>query len=161
MENEDLTRVCNEWYETAQATGKPTDHYDFLRVNLPPLLSDQARAAVASQGDTPVVVAIDGSRFLCLRIEPPTPEAEQPALRVSSLSLDSHPRLDLQAYLEYMPQASFAMRRWTLIGPDRDPITVSTRKLLRGFSDFNENGDALMIEVADRLGWPLPRDPLA
>jgi hypothetical protein len=152
------TRAANDWLEATEAEELPTGLYGALGRGLTELLSDDAAAGIGYIDDSPVVVALDGHRFICITVRAADTEEGQAAVEAFSYPLNAPLRLDVHSRLEQHRRSTFRARLWTLSGSGLQPLSVSTRRAPANSPESDPRGEAVLSEVARTLGWPLPSD---
>jgi hypothetical protein len=157
MEQEAARQLANNWHDVAEEFGYSDDGYRELSRGLRLALSDNAFAGIGFQADGLVVLALDNDCFVRLRVETSTDQTE-PAVSASALPLRNCARLDLSSTRERSRRddSVYLIRNWTLISAGAEPTQVTTRVPLSRSLVIDPGGDAVMIAVAERLGWPLP-----
>jgi hypothetical protein len=144
-----------KWYDAADEMSVPTAAHSALRRILGWVLSDKAIVGVAFQHDQPVVVAVDGSRLICVRHEDPSVQGAEAVIALDSVPLDVQLRVGLVVAQQMHGNRPFLVRKWTIGEPNGSPLKVETRTPINDWQ-ASEYGGRKVIELAvATLGWPL------
>ncbi|MGN6664125.1 MAG: hypothetical protein ACTHK6_07995 [Solirubrobacterales bacterium] len=157
MEQGSARQIADGWLEVAEEFGYPDDGYREIAPGSRLALSDQALAGIGFEANHLVVLALDHDCFVRLRIEGAA-DLTEPSVCASALPLRNCARLDLVSARETNQRGNsiYLVRNWTLTVPGADALEVTTRAPLTRSLVVDPGGDAVMIAVAERLGWPLP-----
>lgn len=149
-------RLSAEWYDAAEEVGAPTTAHSALRVVLRWTLSEEADGGIAFQHDQPVVVAIDGSRLICVRPEDPAADSLEAEIALDSISLAMPLRVGLVFTEQTHADIAFLVRRWMIGEPGGSQFQVDTRTPLR--LRGGDRGRQVLEKAVAMLGWQLPQE---
>lgn len=157
MEPAQARGIANGWYGAAEEIGAPKDLFNALARELSVLLSADAQTGIGFQDGEVLVLAIDGERFVCIGVHAPA-EEEESVTFARSLSLSGAPSLDVSAQRKEENDSISLVRTWTLRVGNGEAIKVSTRVPVTQSFAVDRGGEALMMALARKLGWPIPGD---
>jgi hypothetical protein len=141
------------WYEAAMEAGTPVNVHTQLKQVLRQCLSDQAETAIAYIDDSPVVVALDGDRLICVRPEDQGVAGIDAVILVDSIPLGTPRRIGLKVSRQERSQGTYMLRTWTL--GEVGALVLDTRTPVSPHQDGEYGGRELLERAAARLGWPL------
>jgi hypothetical protein len=149
-------RAAERWFQAAELTSTPWVAQSQLRKVLRWTLAEDAETGIGFIDDQPVVVAIDGERLICARPVDPVADGADAVIAVDSLPLDRTLRVAVSFSQREFPHGWFMIRSWTLGEPGPGAVRIDTRSLVSAFNQIDDGGNALLEQVAARLGWQLP-----
>ena len=149
-------RAADRWFQAAELTSRPLAGQSQLRKVLRSTLAENAETGIGFIDDQPVVLAIDGERLICARPVDPAADGADAVIAVDSLPLDRPMRVAVSFSQREFPHGRFMVRTWTLGEPGPGAVRIDTRSVVSQFHQIDDGGNALLEQVAARLGWQLP-----
>jgi hypothetical protein len=144
-------RLAERWYEECQAQGLPTDSYHALKAGLRAFLPGGAPAGIAYSDEHPFVLALAPEVLLFF-----APPAVDQLLDAFALPIASIRALAVSSGHASTVRANYRLCTWTLREADGTPRVHRTRRVIGNGFDSDNGGEAVMLGLSQRLGWPIP-----
>jgi hypothetical protein len=148
--------AAERWYEASREAGTSTAGYSALRRVLGWTLGEDAEFGIAYKVNVPVVVAIEGSRLLCVRPEDPTADNPEGPVVLDSIPLSAPLHIKMSIDQREYGQAAFLVKSWTIDETGASAFQVDTRTPMTRWQDGEYGGKAVLEKAAAALGWRLP-----
>ncbi|HWM54303.1 MAG TPA: hypothetical protein VNO20_02790 [Solirubrobacterales bacterium] len=144
-------RLAERWYEESQEQGLPTDSYHPLKAGLRAFLPVDAPAGIAYRDEHPFVLALAPEALLFF-----APPAVDQLLDAFALPIASIRVLAVSSGHVSTPRTNYRLCTWTLREADGSPCVHQTRRVIGNGFDSDNGGEAVMLGLSQRLGWPTP-----
>jgi hypothetical protein len=151
MSTELADRLAECWHEECQARTLSTDSYHPLRQGLRCFLPSDALAGIAYRDEYPFVVALGHGALLLFA--PPEPNQ---TLDVLALPLGSVKALAVASANTNTTRANYRVCTWTLRSSDGSSQNFCTRSPVGAGFDADNGGEAVMLALAEQIGWLTP-----
>jgi hypothetical protein len=151
MSTELADRLAELWYDECQERALPTDPYHPLRQGLRDFLPGDAPAGIAYRDEHPFVVALGHGALLLFA--PPEPRQ---TLDVLALPLGSVNALAIASANTSTNRANYRVCTWTSGSSDCSSQSFCTRSPVGAGFDADNGGEAVMLALAEQIGWLTP-----
>lgn len=142
--------LSERWYDERQARQLSTDSYHPMRHSLEKFLPADAIAGIAFRDDEPFVLALAEGALLLF-----TPPESDRLLDARALPLGQITALAATCVIESTVRSNFRKCTWTLRAAG-DNEAIETRRSVGQSFDPDNGGEAVMLALAERLGWRTP-----
>ena len=143
--------LAERWYEERQDLRLSTDAYHGLKQGLRDFLPPDALAGVAFRNGEPVVIALAERTLLSF-----VPPAEGALLDAMALPIERIAALAVTSTFTGNPEATYRSCRWTLSASGYEDAPLETRRPVGAGFGTDSGGEAVMLALAERLGWLVP-----
>jgi len=143
--------LAERWYEERQDLRLSTDAYHGLKQGLRDFLPPDALAGVAFRDGEPVVIALAKDALLAF-----TPPAEGALLDAMALPIERIAALAVTSTFTGNAEATYRSSCWTLSVPLYEVAPLETRRPVGAGFGTDSGGEAVMLALAERLGWSVP-----
>lgn len=143
--------LADWWYEAREASRQDTTSYHALRRALSNFLPADAIAGIAYFEDRPLVAALATDALLEFGLSEPDEEIEVIALPLAVVR-----RLSVTCKHEAEMRANYRVCTWTLNNADGAARSYVTRRVMGNGFETDNGGEAVLLALADRLGWTAP-----
>jgi hypothetical protein len=143
--------LAERWYEERQDLRLSTDAYHGLKRGLRDFLPPDALAGVALRDGEPVVIALAKDALLAF-----VPPAKDALLDAMALPIERIAALAVTSAFIGNAEATYRSCHWALSAPLYKVAPLETRRPVGAGFGTDSGGEAVMLALAERLGWPIP-----
>jgi hypothetical protein len=143
--------LAERWYEERQDLRLSTEAYHGLKQGLRDFLSPDALAGVAFRDGEPVVIALAKAALLAF-----APPSEGMLLNAMALPIERIAFLAVTSAFTGNAEATYRSCSWTISAPLYEVAPIETRHPVGAGLGTDSGGEAVMLMLAESLGWPVP-----
>jgi hypothetical protein len=144
-------KLADWWYDAREGSREDTTSYHALRQALSHFLPADAIAGIAYFDDRPLVLALPADVLIAFAPSEPDQEIEAIALPVAAVH-----GLSVTCRHEAAMHANYRACTWTLHTCAGAARSYVTRRVIGNGFETDKGGEAVMLALADRLGWTAP-----
>ncbi len=144
-------KLADAWYEAREASRQDTNSYHALKQALRSFLPADTVAGIGYLDDQPLVLALAAGALVAFVPSEPDQEVEAIALPFAVVH-----GLSVTCKHEARMHANYRACTWTLTTTDGAVHTYVTRRVVGNAFEADKGGEAVILALADRLGWTTP-----